>query len=443
MKFIKNIYLTHKFFLLFGSIVLLLLFSFSFSFLLAVSTVLILCAIAISITDILILFSPKIKISCRRITGKIFSLGSENTIKLELKSNYNFPLKLSIIDEVPVQLQDRTFNIKLNLLPNQHPLISYTIRPSIRGKYHFGKTHIFIKSFLGIIERRISFHLETTVAVYPSVLEMKKFELKAFAKISDYSGIKRIRKLGHSYEFEQIKNYVPDDDFRSINWKATSRKGNIMVNQYEDEKAQQVYSIIDKSRAMKMPFNDLSLLDYSINTTLAISNIALLKHDKAGLISFADKIHTSIPADRNRGQLRKILEALYNEKERNLEANYEALYIAVKNSIKGRSLLFLYTNFESYYALERALPILRKINSSHLLVVVFFENSEIINYSQIQVNSIEEIYHQTIAQKFISEKNKIVQELKRYGIQAILTSPENLSINSINKYLELKSRGMI
>ena len=119
---------------------------------------------------------------------------------------------------------------------------------------------------------------------------MKRFELKSFHKLSDKKGIKKMRRIGHSYEFEQIKNYVRGDDYRSINWKATSRRAQLMVNQFQDERAQQVYSMIDKSHAMKMPFNELSLMDYAINTSLVIPNVALQKHDRAGLLTFSDKI---------------------------------------------------------------------------------------------------------------------------------------------------------
>jgi uncharacterized protein (DUF58 family) len=263
------------------------------------------------------------------------------------------------------------------------------------------------------------------------------------SRISNFHGIKKFRRLGQSYEFEQIRNYVMGDDYRSINWKATSRKAEIMVNQFEEEKAQQVYSLIDCSRSMHMPFNGLSLLDYSVNTALVISNIALNKQDKTGLLTFSDKIDTVIRADKGKGHLRKILEGLYKLQERPLEANYELLYLAVRNSIRGRSLLFLYTNFESYFALERALPIIRRINKIHLLVVVFFENSEVADYSASESKNVEEIYLHTIAQKSVSEKRQIISELRQYGIQAILTRPEDLSINTVNKYLELKSRGMI
>jgi len=216
-----------------------------------------------------------------------------------------------------------------------------------------------------------------------------------------------------------------------------------MVNQYEDERAQQVYCIIDKSRNMKMPFNGMSLMDYAINTSLAISNIILKKYDQAGLISFSDKIGTLIKAEKKSNQLHKIIEALYKEKTGSLEADFELLYYATRKLIRRRSLLLLFTNFESSYSLERVLPVLRKISKFHLLVIIFFENTEIINFVEQEVTDVEGIYYQTIAQKFLNEKNQMSQLLRQYGIQSIVSKPEDISVSTINKYLELKSRGMI
>jgi uncharacterized protein (DUF58 family) len=192
-----------------------------------------------------------------------------------------------------------------------------------------------------------------------------------------------------------------------------------------------------------MPFNGLSLLDYAINTSLAILNIALKKYDKAGLITFSDKIGSTIKADRKANQLNKILHALYNEKERPLEANYELLYHIARKLINGRSLIMLYTNFESMYALERVLPHLRRINNFHLLVVIFFENTEIQDFVKEEAKTVEGIYTQTMAQNYLAEKSAIAHVLRQHGIQTILTRPEDLSMNTVNKYLELKSRNMI
>lgn len=216
-----------------------------------------------------------------------------------------------------------------------------------------------------------------------------------------------------------------------------------MVNQYEDERSQQVVMVIDKGRSMKMPFEGLSLMDYAINTSLAISNIALKKYDKVGLLSFSDKIGSTVKPESGSKQLRLIIERLYKEIERNNEANFELLYQASKQFLKRRSLMFLFTNFESFSSMQRVLPILRRINKHHLLVVIFFENTEIKDFANKEAGNTEEIYNKTIAMKFVEEKQLIVQELRQYGIQTILSRPEDLSINSVNKYLELKAKRMI
>ncbi len=440
---IKNIFLTNRFFVLFGGVIICFVLSFAFEILFPVAQTLFVLACILVVLDMFLLFNRGMKVKCRRRLPKLFSLGDPNIVKLELHNQSKQQLKLRIIDELPFQFQKRDFAITLSLKPNEEQVVRYELTPVERGEYEFGKVNLFLSTFLGLVEHRYQHDFPMTVAVYPSIIQMKNFELRAFDRMSNHKGIKKIRRLGHSYEFEQIKNYVRGDDYRSVNWKASSRRAQLMVNQYEDERAQQIYNIIDKSRSMKMPFKGLSLMDYAINTSLVISNIALQKHDRAGLLTFSDKIGTTLKAEKKANQLNKILTALYKEKERPLEANYELLYHASRKIIKGRSLLLLYTNFESFYALERVLPILRRINNIHLLVVVFFENTEIRDFARKEVTTTEDIYHQTVAQKFIAEKAQMVQKLRQYGIQAILTKPEELSINTINKYLELKSRGLI
>lgn len=244
-------------------------------------------------------------------------------------------------------------------------------------------------------------------------------------------------------EFEQIKDYVLGDDLRTINWKATAKKNSLMVNQFQDEKSQPIYSIIDKGRVMKMPFEGLSLLDYAINATLVISSIALKKHDKVGMLSFSKKIENIIVAQRRNSQMRLILESLYNVKTDYHESDFSRLYANIKRHISQRSLLFLYTNFETLDNLNRQLPYLKATARNHLLVVIFFKNTELNSIVDEKANTIQQVYDKVIAEKLAFEKRLIVQELKKYGIFAILTTPENLTIDTINKYLEIKARGLL
>jgi uncharacterized protein (DUF58 family) len=194
---------------------------------------------------------------------------------------------------------------------------------------------------------------------------------------------------------------------------------------------------------MHMPFQGLSLFDYAVNATLVMANLVLGKQDKVGLITFAESPKTMMSAARDKSQLKKIMDALYAEREGSWEANYELAYIAIRQVVISRSLLLLYTNFESRYALDRALPQLRKLKDQHLLVVIIFENTEITSTTSAEVETLEDIYTQVTAEHYALTKIQIVQQLRQYGILALLTRPENLTVATINKYLEIKSRGMI
>jgi len=194
---------------------------------------------------------------------------------------------------------------------------------------------------------------------------------------------------------------------------------------------------------MKMPFNGMSLLDYSINASLVISNTALKKKDKMGLITFSDKLETVIKADNKPYQLKSILESLYNEKERMPEANYELLYTFLQKSIRQRSLMFLFSNIETKSSLSRILPLLKGISKNHLVVMIFFENNELTEFATKKPTELKDIYLSVTSQKFISEKEVIIQTLRQNGVHTIFTRPENLTMNTLNKYLELKARGLI
>jgi uncharacterized protein (DUF58 family) len=442
-KRIQSIYLHKRFFLYWAGIIVLFCLAYPLPFLLVVAQISLMIVLGLVFLDFFILFMAKKPISAQRSLVQQLSLGDENTVRITLKNGYKMPVSLRVIDELPYQLQIRDFEVQLNLKPFETKEIHYTIKPEERGKYEFNAINVFVSSPLRLIERRNTIEAYTLVKVYPSVLQMRKYELQVFSKTAIFQGIKKVRRIGNNNEFEQIRNYVQGDDIRTINWKATSRQNELMVNQYQEERSQQVYCIIDKGRSMRMPFDQLSLLDYAINSTLTLSNIILRKGDKAGIITFSDKIGTQLQAESKTGQLRKVMDVLYHQKTQFMEASYERLYYAVKSFIKGRSMLLLFTNFESMYALERNLPLLRKLNQQHLLVVVFFQNTELEKAAHQEAKNVKDVYFKSIAQKMAVEKKLIVQELQRYGIQSILTKPQDLSVNTINKYLEIKSKGMI
>ena len=440
---IKSLFLTTRFFLALSAIVLLYVLEYLLSINVELATVVLIIFGVLIAADIGLLYRNSEGIEADRSVPDRLSNGDDNRIGFTVTNRYLFPVSAEVIDELPEQFQVRDFGIELNLKSGEKQTQSYQLRPTERGEYHFGRLLIYAKTPLGLIKKRYAFGDEQMVPVYPSFVQMRKFELIAFSNRRAEAGIKRIRRLGHTMEFDRIKEYVHGDDVRAINWKASARADTLMVNTYEDERSQQVINIIDTGRVMKMPFSGMHLLDYAINTSLVISNIVLLKEDKAGLITFSNEGSSVVRPQKKRTHIRRIQEQLYNVKTNFLESDFRRMMVTVKKNINRRSLVLLYTNFESMSSMERQLPVLRRIAKDHLLVVIFFENSELQELLQSDPETVEEIYTKTVAEKFMFEKRQIVKTLNRYGIQTILTPPEDLSVNTINKYLELKARGML
>lgn len=442
IRFFKSLYLTERFFKILTLIAFLFLLSYWYPAFYGMVWIVVMAVVVIILTEISMLYKTN-ALKGERILPEKFSNSDPNYVLLKLYNQYNFKVYIQVIDELPVQFQKRDFLMKAMLNGNQTKTLTYDVRPVERGEYFFGSLNCYVSTSIQLIKKRYRFNHNQIVKVYPSFIQMKKYDFLAMDSKLSFSGLKKIRRIGHTMEFEQIKEYVSGDDIRSINWNATAKKSHLMVNQYQDEKMQPIYSVIDCGRVMKMHFNELKLLDYAINSTLAFSNIALKKGDKVGLIQFSNKIHNLLPAQAKRTYLSTILENLYSLNTSFLDSNFGLLQANIKRNVTHRSLILLYTNFEHISSLQRQMKYLQAIAKKHVLVVIFFENTELAKMAEQKANNLSEIYESTIAQQFQQDKKIIVKELQQKGIQTVLTKPEDLTVNTINKYLEIKARGLI
>lgn len=440
--FYKTLFLNNRFFYFIATVAVLFVVGFFVPIFFEVSKVLLFIVSILVFVDIFLLYNTKKGISLERVLPERLSNGDINKVTLTIKNNYSFTNHLSIIEELPFQFQKRNFIFPLVIASKEEKNIYYDLKPSERGIYSFGNSNVYVNSPLQLATKKYVLGEEKELKCYPSFLKLREFDFKAFTNDAISYGSKKVRRIGHSLEFEQIKEYVSGDDIRTLNWKATAKRNQLMVNQYVEEKSQPVYSIIDKGRAMQMQFNELSLLDYAINATLAISNIILRKQDKAGMLSFSKNLEDWVVAEKRNSQMSLISEALYNLKTDFYESDFSTLYAVIKRKITHRSLLIIYTNFETMDGLNRQLSYLRALAKNHLVLVVFFKNTELQSLINTKADNIQDVYDSIIAEKFMYEKISIVNELKKYGIQSVLTSPENLTGDTINKYLELKSRGL-
>jgi len=407
-----------------------------------VATVAFWLLVVASAWDMLFLHYGQNKVVVTRNYPEKLSNGDVNTFELVVASTYPIRVGIRLLEEYPIQLQVRksAFHFSVESTSSKH--LTYELRPTTRGIYTFDRCHALVRH-LGFFERK--FVLEDSLAIpcYPSFIQMRKYQLMATTDRLKELGIKRIRKIGSTLEFDHVREYVRGDEYRFMNWKASAKHKKLMVNQYQEEKSQPIYSFIDIGRVMRMPFEEMTLLDYAINATLVLSNAAILKEDRAGMLTFSKQVGNHIPPEKRNNQMQKVSEALYGINTLFEESEFGNLYAFANKHINKRSLIFIYTNFETQDSLHRQIAYLKMLNKTHIIVVVVFKNTELIDMAKEVGHRTIDIYNQIIAEKFVYEKSLIIQELNRHGIQTIYTAPEQLTINSINKYLEIKARGLI
>jgi len=436
-------FLTKRFYIIGLVIIALLISGYMIPAIFIVGQFAVVLLLVASILDFILLWHRKKVADAERYCAPRFSNGDNNDVRLVIESYYQFGVNIDIIDEIPVVFQRRDILFKVKIKPRGREVVKYKLRPTKRGEYGFGKIHLYIMTKMGLVCRRLKCATPMNIAVYPSYIMLNQYEFMAIHNNLTELGIKKIRRIGHNTEFEYIKEYIKGDDYRTINWKASARRHYPMVNIYQDERSQQIYSIIDKGRIMQNSFRGMTLLDYAINASLVLSFVAIRKDDKAGLATFAENFETFIPAGKQAGQMQQILDSLYRQQTTFGESDYSSLYVHINKFINKRSLLIIYTNFDTIIGMERQLEYLRQLARRHVVLVVFFEDTEMKTFAGKRPESIEGYFQQVIADKFIFEKQHVIAKLRQHGIHSLLTEPDKLSVNVINKYLEMKARGTI
>ena len=430
-------FLKRRFYLLLLAVALITGAGFGFAPLFTVGRWLVLLLFVATLADIILLWHKKAITAERRLSSR-FSNGDDNPVTINVESIYPFPVRIDVIDELPFQFQKRDNTFHFPLFDFRFSF-NTTLRPTRRGVYSFGHVLVFVSTRLGLVERRYRCCEPCNVSVYPSYQKLHQYELMAISQNLQEPGIKRIRRIGNNTEFEHIRDYLRGDDYRTVNWRATARLSRPMVNVYQDERSQQIFSVIDKGRVMQQAFQGMTLLDYAINASLALSYVAMRKEDRAGLITFADKADTFVAADRRPGHINKLLETLYAEQTDFEETDFSALSVAVGRHISKHSLLVLYTNFMGQVSLQRQLPFLQQIARRHRLLVVFFEDVELQQFIDSPIRTEEEQCQHEVAEKFAAEKQLISATLRQHGILSLLTTPQALTVDVINRYLAIRS----
>lgn len=443
MHFLRSLYLTNRFFVALAACVVVMCFGMLFTPLFWAGQAGVFLLVAGVLIESILLFWKRDIVTFKRALPAKLSNGDDNKIQFAVNNLSANKLNAKLVEDFPEQLQLHDWNMEFKLQPNKKHRLSYTVHPTERGEYQWQGSQLFLETDrFRLVARRCVFRTDEVIPCYPSFEQFKEIRISALVNQYNEANATMIRKIGQSLEFEQIKNYVAGDDFRHINWKASAKQGKMMLNQYQEERSQDIYAVIDLGRNMQQSFDGQTLLDYSINASLALTKTVLSVKDKVGLITYSGSECTVLPPRSDVNQFRKINEKLYNISSDFQESGMEKLYRFVRYRIRQRGLFVIFSNFDTIQSLHRNLPYLRAIAKYHLVLLVVFENSELESFANETARDVKEIYDKTMAKHLLFQKRLIAKEVGKYGIQSLITKPEMLSSELLNKYLNIKKRQM-
>lgn len=397
---------------------------------------------AMILTDVRISPQPRDFEVARKHDTRL-SLGAWNLIQLAVRNTSRHRVTLTARDEPPHVFGLDVQVVSGEVFPHDEATLAYRVRPPRRGDYVFGNINLRWPGALGLIVRQAAFPARGSVKVYPNLIEIRKYDLLVRRGHIQELGLRLSKRFGEGTEFERLREYLPDDEYRHIDWKATARRLKPITREFQTERSQNIVSVIDLGRMMRSPVGELSKLDHVINAVLLFSYVATRKGDKVGLMTFADAVDAFLPPRQGTGQFYRMLEVLYAVQSQPVEPDYgEALaYLGVKN--KKRSLVVLFTDLSGGPSVQSLVANLSALYPRHLPLCVTISDPAMLSAASAQPTDSAVTYERMVAEQMLDERRVLLESLHRHGVLTLDVPADKLTVAVINKYLELKGRGRI
>lgn len=390
-----------------------------------------------------------------------FRLARENEAKLSLGANNGITIVIRRLggpsqkdvrgravpfllrDEPPSEYITSRMFMPGRIAPGETISEGYTVKPLRRGDYNFGGCYLRYTGVLGLIMRQRRYPLDAPVKVYPNLLEVRKYELLARKDQLSEIGLKNAKRLGQGTEFERLRDYEQDDDYRRINWPATARMHKPITTDYQPERSQSVIIMLDAGRLMTAPLGPLSKLDYAINTTLLLAYVAIVRGDRVGLMTFADNVTGYWEPDKGRKQFLALLEALYKVQPQQVEPDYMGASAFLSTKRSKRSLVVLFTDILDSQQAGSMVRGFGRLAPRHLPLAVTMADTEVLSMSRRVPGDTQQMYEKVVAQNLLDDRATALESLQRLGALTLDVPADKLTISVVNKYLELKARGRL
>jgi uncharacterized protein (DUF58 family) len=382
-------------------------------------------------------------LAAQRVTTDRLSLGVENPIEVVITNRAGRSLVIRVRDELPPELPADRLVLDGQVGAQAEARLRYTVTPPRRGDFRFGRIVLRWRGALGLAWRQHAFAAEQDVKVYPNLRDLRRYDLLVRRGLLSDAGSRLARRFGPGTEFERLREYVPDDEFRRINWKATARRGVPIANEFETERSQNVLIVLDSGRLMAAVADGLTKLDHALNAGLLLAYAASLRGDRVALLSYADRVNYFLPPRRGRQAFLAILERLYRLQAEPTESDHAAAfsYLAARNP--RRSLLVLFTDLSDPEPARALVAHLARTSSRHLVAVCMVSDPALIEPAEREASDSQQIYQKLVAQRLLDERRQVLRGLSLRGVITLDLPADRLSAQVVATYLELKARGRL
>jgi len=377
----------------------------------------------------------------KRLHERVLSLGAVNRVELLLEHTLTTPRRARLRDEPPPLCDYDQREFALTLLPSQPAEAVYHLTPRYRGEARFEDVFLRVEGQFGLVARDYRLPAREAVPIYPNLLQLREYELLRHRGRLQQMGFRQLRLRGQGSEFESLREYTPDDEFRKIDWKATARRGKPIVRDYQTERSQNVILMLDAGRNMLAEVEGKRKFDAVLNAALMLAYVAVQMDDKVGALVFADEVDLFSVPQRGRAQVGRLVEALHDAQPRLVEADYlyAATYLAKR--WRKRSLIVLFTDLIDPDASRMVLHALRTLSRQHLCVAITVADPRLHAWSRQPTDTPAAFYRRAIATQTLSDRLAAMRTLERMGIHCIDADPDTLTAALVNYYLQVKARG--
>lgn len=379
----------------------------------------------------------------RRLPQRLM-IGAENEVVIAVGSRLSRRFVVTIKDEFPPEMELRgERELRVTAEPRRRHSARYSLYANARGDYHFGNTMLRWPGPWGLAVKQAHIQTTTVVKVYPNIHEARRYELLARRNEQVVSGLRRTRFRGQGKEFESLREYVRGDELRHVSWTSTARRGRLMTKQYQIERNQNIVIILDAGRLMTSRIGGLSKLDHAITAALAIGYAATQGGDNIGLLVFARQLLTYIPPRRGTAQLQTLLESLYNIKAQMVEPSYARAFQSFARNCKRRSLVVILTDLIDADASADLLAYTSTLLPRHLPLIVTIGDSDLAGLAAMTPRRVEDVYRQSVAEELLRQRQEALARISELGGLTLDVPAGHLSLELVNKYLEVKARGLL